>query len=140
MTGDTRLCIQTKIYQDRELPPDEMETCVDARIYEKETGCFILYDQMDPDSGMKVSYRLRITDSGMEIAGKGAMENTMELKIGQTTRADYKTPYGRLLMDVKTSYLRILREKDKLVLEAEYELWAEDSFVSRNCLMIKTAG
>lgn len=137
MTEEKKLQIETRIFQVEDMEPDTVEMQVAASVYEKEHSIYILYDVLDEDTKQSTSNRLKVHDKSLEIIGKGMTNSRMELTVGKVTAADYQTPFGRLIMEVHTNYLRVYRIDGNLRIEAEYELWNEEMKISRNVIRMQ---
>lgn len=89
----------------------------------------------EPVEGMKgmIKNTLIINDAGMEIIKEGLASSRMSfLKSGKKTSSKYSTPYGDIIMGIRTFDLHISEGEDKICIDAQYAIEMGGEHVS-NC-------
>lgn len=98
---------------------------------------FLLYEERDPESGTATKNTLRLTDSLLELSRSGFLRCRMIFEAGKTHRTSYMTPYGSLLLDIRTEELETCWSDREGLIRLSYSLHDRDALLSRNRLSIK---
>ncbi len=91
---------------------------------------FLLYTEETEDGPVRTL--LKLSPGRLEVTKSGALRLRLELETGKTSETWYETPAGRLGLEIRTSALEAVRDKDCLWrICAEYELlWGGEQHVS----------
>lgn len=112
------------------------ETVVHGEYYFRNGSHYIFYEETVEDSGEKVKSNLKLKGNTLELIRKGAADSRMIFETGKRHAVDYATPFGVLKMETVTFQILLLEEEEHIRIEAEYDLWANEAFVSRCTLTI----
>lgn len=75
---------------------------------------------------------IKIAPNRIELTKKGANSSQMIFDLNESTEAVYQTPYGNLVLEIKTTKIILSEVPDKLLVEMEYSLSTNDSHLSDN--------
>lgn len=120
-----------KIDEERDEESDHIEMIVPGSYTFCEGKHRITYEE--PVEGVKGIIRntLIIDEAGMEIIKEGLASSHMSfLKSGKKTSSKYSTPYGDIIMGIKTFDLHISEGEDKICVDARYSLEMGGEYVS----------
>lgn len=93
---------------------------------------YIRYDETIDELGMITNNLIKISPSQIEIIKKGVANTTMTFELGDITIANYKVPYGNLLLEIGT-YLMSVDISDKLItVLLNYRLISNNEVISTN--------
>ena len=128
----------------REGEPTEKVESLASGIYELlEDGSFIVEYDEEQDTGagsMKIHNRVHIGADGrkMEIVRGGATTSTLTFAEDLEYDTEYATPYGTMLMKVKTKSFDFTRVggDEEIRLVADYDLEIEGQVVSSSMIVI----
>ena len=112
------------------------ETVAHGEYYFRNGSHYILYEETDEDSGGKVKSSLKLKGNTLELVKKGTVDSRMTFESGKSHTADYATPFGMLRMETVTSRILFSEREERFQIKAEYELWANGTFVSKCKLTI----
>lgn len=111
-------------------------TRAEGEYFERGHSTYLLYDEKDPDDGSITKNMLKLSGGVFSLSKKGAVNSNMTWEEGKTSVCDYSSAFGRLMLSVETKRLKILDSDRELLLEADYRLSMEDTFLSDNSLRI----
>lgn len=113
-----------------------LETVVHGEYYFRNGSHYIFYEETAGDSGDKIKNSLKLKGNTLELIRKGAVDSHMIFETDKRHAADYAAPFGMLRMETVTFRILLLEEEEHIRIEAEYDLWANEAFVSRCKLTI----
>ena len=104
------------------------ELITGAAYYYRNGKHYILYDEVDPESGEQSGNTIKISDDRVDVIRRGS---------GRTHSSQYHTPAGVLQMEVFTSRLQTKRDEENIETEIVYDLHMNDVFISECRVVIK---
>lgn len=107
-----------------------------AECFERNGSLYILYEESTEDGGM-VKTRIKLKDSILEVARKGAMNTCMIFEAGREHMTEYTTPLGILQMGILTHSVETNQSDNRLAIEADYSLTNGGAEISRCNISIK---
>lgn len=111
----------------------------DGQYFERDGCRFLLYRELDPDSGAATSNTLKIRDNILELSRRGNVNSRMVFEAGHTHPASHATAYGTLRLDVRTEDVKCLWTESRAEVIIKYSLWTAGEFLSKNRLAIEIA-
>lgn len=122
---------------------EEGETEIISRgsIYKKDGVYHLLYDGMDDEPGAEaVHYRLKLSPKRAEVIRRGNGRSQMIFEPGKSHPCEYHTPYGMMMLSVKTDKLCFTEEEKQISVKLEYRIFMEEIPISTNILEISADG
>lgn len=116
---------------------DTVEMMVPGKHYIKNNKHYLLYDEIDEESGEKIKNTIKFTDTYAEVVRKGTISGRLVFEEGKNNQSLYSTPFGELLVEVLTKEIKIKEEEKNINLNIDYELYANNSKVSDSNIDIK---
>lgn len=98
---------------------------------------YIRYDEATDEPGMITNNLIKITPSQIEIIKKGVANTTMTFELGNVTIANYKVPYGNLLLEIDTYLMKIHISDQLITVLLNYRLTSNNEVLSTNQTEIK---
>lgn len=98
---------------------------------------YIRYDEMIEGVEGAIKNIIKIAPDQVSISKKGAANTTMTFQLGEVTSTNYHTPYGTLLLQIKTTQMRVEEDADQIDIHLEYTISADENILSRNRTLIK---
>ncbi|MDO4459182.1 MAG: DUF1934 domain-containing protein [Clostridia bacterium] len=103
----------------------------------KNSGKFIAYHEMDPDTGKKAPLSIVKVEDGKMTMSKSGAATKLELEPGQHKICAYDTPYGALTMGIKTHELRHELDENGGELFVRYSIYLNNTISTRNTVHIR---
>lgn len=123
--------VQIKITVRQTMAQDTDETVVCAEgTYEQKKEMHRIGYQEKTEEGAWIQNLICVSNRGVKICRRGAMEVDMFLIPGEKRSANYKTPYGPLSMETDCREIHILKEGNELTVRMEYTLSSNDAFIA----------
>ena len=97
---------------------------------------YIRYDEKLQESNAISKNMIKITADKVLLTKKLSQTQEMEFNLNKVTRAAVHTPYGNLMLEVKTDTIRLTEETDSIEVFMEYSLSSEGDFLSDNSITI----
>lgn len=116
---------------------ENVETLAVGKYYMKNNKHYVLYDEVDEESGIKIKNTIKFNENSAEVSRKGDINGKMIFVNGENNQSLYSTPYGDLLMEVLTKEIKLKHQEDNIQLKIDYELYANNSKVSDNIINIE---
>ena len=119
-------------------PEDEAdEVCTEAPgvYYFKNGRHYFSYEERG-DAGETVKNIFKADAEALSYTKSGAVQTVMTFRGGQTCNSRYCTLYGTFEVRTKTKYYKYAESAEGLSLEAEYELYLNDSFSGMRRIII----
>lgn len=102
---------------------ETVTTCrADADYYEKDGNRFILYKEVQEDSGLVIKNIIKYKDSVLEMTKRGGIRSRMIFETGRTHRTDYVTPYGTLPLEIATRKADFVSKEGRIEIRLDYAL------------------
>lgn len=107
---------------------EPIETVVPGQYFYKNGRHYVIYEEYSEEEKASVTNKVILDRERMRIS-RGTLSR-MEFEEGQLHRTAYQTPYGALMLGIRTSRLQTEQAEDFMEIRAEYELEVEDQTVS----------
>lgn len=112
------------------------ETVVHGEYFFRNGSHYIFYEETAKDSSEKIKNSLKLKGNMLELTRKGAVDSRMVFETDKRHIANYTTPFGALRMETVTSRILLLQEEEHIQFKVEYDLWANEAFLSKCMLTI----
>lgn len=113
------------------------ELIAGASYYNRKGKHYILYDEIDPDTGEQTGNTIKIAEDRVDVIRRGAGKVHMVFEKEKQISSQYHTPAGVIQMEIFTSRLRTKQDEDALETEIVYDLHMNDVFISECRVVIK---
>ena len=127
---DNNVVIKISGMQVVENTGDNVEMLAMGKHYIKNSKHYLLYDEIDDESGTKTKNTIKFNEDGAEVMRKGIINGKLVFSKGQNNQSIYSTPYGDLLIEILTKNIQLKEQPDNVNLKIDYELYANNSKVS----------
>jgi uncharacterized beta-barrel protein YwiB (DUF1934 family) len=97
---------------------------------------YIQYDEVNEEQEHYIS-RIRISPTYIEMIKEGVSSSQISFDPEKETQAIYRTPYGDLCFEVKTSYIRIDDSGERIEVSLEYALFTGSEQISEHRTVIR---
>lgn len=127
-------------------PADEpIEVITPADYFFKNGKHYIIYDEVAEGISGVTKNKIKITgDDSLEIIKSGVTQTHMVFERGKKHLTAYATPFGQLMMGIRTTDIRVREEEEKIDVEIQYDLEINDELVAESTITIsiesKSAG
>ncbi len=119
---------------------DSVELMARGKYYEKNEKHYLLYDDIEEESGMKTQNTIKFTDSLVELKRNGIVNGKLVFRKGENNQSLYSTPYGDMLLEVLTKDIALKKIAEQVNLKIDYELYANNTKVSDSRIEIDIQG
>ena len=115
------------------------ELIAGAAYYYRNGKHYILYDEIDPESGEQSGNTIKIGEDRVDVIRRGAGKFHMVFEKEKQISSQYHTPAGVIQMEIFTSRLRTRQEGENIETEIVYDLHMNDVFISECRVVIRVA-
>lgn len=129
---DNNVVVRISGLQKVESTGDNVEMLAAGRHYIKNNKHYLLYDEIDEESGIKTKNTIKFNDASAEVIRKGTVNGRLVFSKGDNNQSLYSTPYGDLLMEIFTKDIKLNQQQESVNLRIDYEIYANNSKVSDN--------
>lgn len=116
---------------------ENVEMLSTGKYYYKNNKHYVLYDEIDEESGIKIKNTIKFSDEYAEVSRKGDISGKLIFTKGDNNQSLYSTPYGDLLMEIVTRDIQVNQNDQNIKLNIDYEIFANNSKVSDNEIQIE---
>lgn len=109
---------------------DSIETVQQGEYFFRNGSHFLLYDEYLEGFSEPVKNTLRIRDREFLLTKRGLINVQMLFVEGRKNLAQYRTPYGTVMVGLDTGRMALESGEDKLRLEVDYTLEANYQYVA----------
>lgn len=110
--------------------PLETVTQVDAEYYERGQSQYVMFEEVQEGFTESVKSMLKIKNNCVELTKKGLIQSHMIFEPEALYMTEYKTPFGRMQLGVRTGELRVLETKDMSRIDIKYILESEEQVMA----------
>ena len=109
---------------------DSIEMMALGRHYKKNDKHYLLYDDIEEETGVKTKNTIKFNDNHVEVMRKGIINGKLVFKKGENNQSLYSTPFGDMLLEVLTKDIALQQIEENINLKIDYELYANNNKVS----------
>jgi uncharacterized beta-barrel protein YwiB (DUF1934 family) len=115
---------------------ESVTTSTCGTYYLREDKHYIQYEETLSEGDGITRNTIKIAPRRIDLTKKGANCSQMIFDLNETTEAVYQTPYGNLILEIKTTKIVFYEAPEKLQVELEYSLSTNGSHLSDNRIII----
>lgn len=115
---------------------ENVEMLAQGKHYIKNNNHYLLYEEIDDDSGIITKNTIKFNETCAEVTRKGLISGKLVFDKGNNNQSLYSTPYGDLLVEIMTKDVRMEQNQENVNLRIDYEMYANNSKVSDHTIEI----
>lgn len=108
----------------------ETITETDGEYYFRNGNYYVKFEEEAEGFSEKTKCLLKMKENHVELTKKGLVDSCMVFEKGKSHVTRYKTPFGMILMGIRTGHLHMLEEENAMAIQIEYELEAEEQHMA----------
>lgn len=101
---------------------EKIESIQKGEYYNKDNTHYIFYDEIMEGLENPIKNRIIFREGEMHLQKKGAINVTMDFLEDKKTLADYRTPYGNLVIGLQAQKVSFEEEEKRILLTVDYTL------------------
>lgn len=109
---------------------DSVEIMAPGKYYMRNNKHYVVYDDIDEESGAKTKNTIKFNSTSAEVMRKGYLSGKMTFDKGKNNQSLHSTPYGDLFVEVLTKNISLSEQEENVNLKIDYELYANNNKVS----------
>ena len=137
MTKEVEIIIRGTSVEEADAKDEGVETRSNAEYFERNGFHYVTYDEHMEGVDAPVRNWLKFKEDYFEVRKSGALSSQMTFEEGKIYMTKYSTPYGDMIMGVKTHKLNLIEKEDEISVEIRYDLETEQQLVARMQMQIK---
>ena len=107
-------------------------------IYHNRNGKHYIHYEESIEGGEGITKNtIKIASNQIDIIKKGVNTSNMVFALEESTQTRYETPYGSLLLYIKTTRIQVEENSDEILIRLHYTLSANDGHLSDNQVLIR---
>ncbi len=116
---------------------EENVTEVPAEYFLRNGSHYVQFEECMEGFTASSKCMLKIKGNLVELTKKGLVQSHMVFEEGMLHMTEYRTPFGLMMLGVKTKNLQILHEADTMVVTIQYSLEAAESHMADCKIQLK---
>ena len=109
---------------------DNVDVISPGQYYYKEGKHYLFYDEVVEETPETIKNRIEITPDEVKVSKRGIINTEMEFRPKEETKTHYSTPFGTLIMGIRTDRIQVEEKDDSLEALIEYNLEVNYEHVS----------
>ena len=101
---------------------EDVEVISPGEYHWKNGKHYIRYVEINEEFEEPIMNTLKISPDEVSILKRGLIESTMVFNRGNFTASHYTTPFGTLVMGIRTKDMKVSEEEQKIRVHVDYEL------------------
>jgi uncharacterized beta-barrel protein YwiB (DUF1934 family) len=119
---------------------ETVELMARGKYYRKNNKHYLLYDDIEEESGMTTKNTIKFNEDKVEVLRNGMVNGKLIFQQGKNSQSLYGTPYGDILLEVMTKKIAVEEITDNINLLIEYELYEDNTKVTDSKIIIDING
>lgn len=115
---------------------DRVETAQPAQYFKKNNSHYVLYEEKMEGLDVPCKSRIKFRGKMLELTRHGSVEMQMIFEENKRHVVPYHTPYGQLLLGIRTDKVLVEEQEDQIHVTVEYTLDQEGEPLSESCMKI----
>lgn len=136
MTKDVEVSV-SGLQQSDETGEDNIKSLVQGTYYKRNDSHYLFYEETVEGFEQRNENRIKFRHDRLELTRKGVVNTQMIFEENKTHMMQYKTPYGELLLGIRTGKVELHEQEDCIRVSVEYVLEMGDEPLSNNKIMIE---
>ena len=120
----------------QEQESEAVETVQPAQYFKRNDSHYLLYEEKMDEDQAPCRSRIKFRDHLLELTRQGTAEMHMIFEENKRHVVPYNTPYGQLLLGIKTRRVQVEEQKDRICVTVEYILDQGGEPFSESCLKL----
>lgn len=129
MTKDVMLTIKGVQKYPGETPLETI-TEVEAEYFIRGQSRYVMFEEIQEGFTESVKSMLKIKNNCVELTKKGLIQSHMIFEPGAVYMTEYKTPFGRMQLGVRTRELHVLDAEERIHIDIKYKLESEEQVMA----------
>ena len=117
----------------------DLETKVTGEYYYRNNCHYVLYEEETEGFSQPTKSMLKLKDGVLEMTRKGLINTTMVFDRRKETACNYRTPFGELLLGIRTKGFYVLETENLIRADVEYSLDAQEEHMADCRIKIQIA-
>ncbi len=101
---------------------DKIETITPAEYFFRGGSHYLIYEELDEDSGRLTRNMIKYKPQFMELTKKGLVNVHMVFEEQKKNVTSYATPFGNIMIGIDTTKVNVEEQDEKMILSVEYAL------------------
>lgn len=101
---------------------DKIETITPAEYFFRGGSHYLIYEELDEDSGQLTRNMIKYKPQFMELTKKGLVNVHMVFEEQKKNVTSYATPFGNIMIGIDTTKVNVEEQDEKMILSVEYAL------------------
>ncbi len=102
--------------------PEQVEMVTTGDYFGRSGKHYVLYEELLEDGSGSVRNTIRIQPDCMSIIKKGEATTQMVFEKNKKNQSCYVTPFGQMMIGIRTGDVKVLEEEDLLKVDVDYSL------------------
>lgn len=116
---------------------EDVEVITPGKYYMKNNKHYLVYEEVEEESGASVKNIIKISPQYVEVIKKGTINSKLCFEKKKMYQSIYSTVFGEFLMETRTDDVIVTEEKDAISATIKYELFVNGESMSTNNIVIK---
>lgn len=109
---------------------DDLKTRAEGEYFFRNGSHYILYEEYTEGFAEPTKSMLKLKDGVLEMTRKGLINTSMVFDKNKETVSHYKTPFGEMLLGIRTKGFYVLETENLIRAEVEYSLSAQEEHMA----------
>ena len=110
--------------------PEQIETVSQGEYYKRNGKNYVIFEESVEGIEEKVKSKLKFDADTVEVSRSGPMSSHMVFQENKKNLTGYNTPFGQILMGIDTKKIQIVEQENRIIVDVDYSLDANDEFLS----------
>lgn len=116
---------------------ENIEVISPGEYYQRNGRHYVMFEEVVEEFSEPVRNLLKITPEQVSLRKRGLINTEMTFEKGGSTVSHYSTPFGALVLGIRSKDLQVQEEEDLIQVKVEYELEVNYEHMSDCCIQIK---
>ncbi len=117
--------------------PEQVEMVTTGDYFGRDGKHFVLYEELPDDGSEPIKNTIRIQPDRMAITKKGEASTQLVFEKNRKNLSCYVTPFGQMMVGVRTGDVKVLEEENLLTVDVDYSLDINYEHVSDCSITLK---
>ena len=109
---------------------EQIETVSQGDYFKRNGKHYVIYEESVEGIDDKVKSKLKFDADTVEVSRSGPMNSHMVFQENKKNLTGYNTPFGQILMGINTKKIQITEQQNRIAVDVDYSLDADDEFLS----------
>ena len=110
--------------------PEQIETVSQGEYYKRNGKNYVIFEESVEGIEEKVKSKLKFDAETVEVSRSGPMSSHMVFQENKKNLTGYNPPFGQILMGIDTKKIQIVEQENRITVDVDYSLDANDEFLS----------